>query len=133
MGYSMLRVDKFLMKRPNDRLDLPDDLRIYGITNNIFKKWTSDIYSRENIRKTIGGKIRSAKVNVLFDVRKIHVKTSFEKNLISLTWSGATDLLVFSSVRPFVRYLFKSRFVSSNRIRKISDMKYLDLGNVSIL
>ena len=108
------------------REDIPSDLRIYGITNKIFRTWQSDVSLRDKKRKEVIRRFMSVDLVLKYDQKeKVDDRISI-KSIVSLDWQKASTFMVVKDLARFNEWLTQLAEISVDDLKSLDEKDFLD-------
>ena len=109
------------------RSDMPSDMRIYGITNRIFKIWKSDKYLDEDKMVDVIKKFQEIKLVLNYDLKKKTNNATFQNNIVSLDWQSPSTFMVVKGLEEFNEWLVNPTEISVDRLSFLDEKNFLGL------
>lgn len=106
---------------------MPTDLRIFGITNRIFKIWRGDKYLTETKKARVIKDFQNIHLKLNFELKKKANNVVFTNNIVSLDWQKSYTFMVVRDMQPFKEWLTRPIEISHNHLKFLDEKNYLEL------
>lgn len=108
------------------RKEIPSDLRIYGITNKIFRTWHTDESLEQNKREEVLRRFKQVDLVLKYD-RKDKVDDHISiKSIVSLDWQKESTFMVVHGLPRFNEWLTQLAEISVDDLKSLDEKDFLD-------